>query len=218
MPLTLYMVDGSPPCRAVQLLAKELSVTFTPKNVNIPAKEQYAPEFLKINPQHTVPVLDDNGFILIDSHAIMTYLVSKYGKNDSLYPKDLQKRAIVDQRLHFDSNILFARGARIVKRVFYEQKRDVLPEDLAALVEAYEIVEKFLDSNKYVAGDELTVADFSFWTSLTTWNGIGCYTEEKYPRIAAWLKRMSELPYSKLNKEAVDGFKGYWLQLIGQKQ
>ncbi|XP_050515176.1 glutathione S-transferase 1-like [Diabrotica virgifera virgifera] len=217
MPL-LYMIDGSPPCRAVQLLAQELSIPLTLKNVNIPAKEQFAPEFLKINPQHTVPVLDDNGFILIDSHSIMTYFVSKYGKNDSLYPKDLQKRAIVDQRLHFDSNILFARGARIVKRVFYEQKRDVVPEDLAALVEAYEIVEKFLDSNQYVAGDKLTVADFSFWTSLTTWNGIGVYTEDKYPRIAAWLNRMSELPYSKINKEAVDSFKGYFLQLTGQAQ
>uniref|UniRef100_A0A6P7H036 Glutathione S-transferase 1-like n=1 Tax=Diabrotica virgifera virgifera TaxID=50390 RepID=A0A6P7H036_DIAVI len=150
MPL-LYMIDGSPPCRAVQLLAQELSIPLTLKNVNIPAKEQFAPEFLK-------------------------------------------------------------------KRVFYEQKRDVVPEDLAALVEAYEIVEKFLDSNQYVAGDKLTVADFSFWTSLTTWNGIGVYTEDKYPRIAAWLNRMSELPYSKINKEAVDSFKGYFLQLTGQAQ
>lgn len=42
-----------------------------------------------------------------DSHAICTYLVSKYGKDDSLYPKDLLVRAKVDQRLHFDTGILF---------------------------------------------------------------------------------------------------------------
>lgn len=61
----------------------------------------------QINPQHTVPTLDDDGYILWDSHAINTYLVEKYGKDDSLYPKDLKKRGRVDQRLHFNSGVLF---------------------------------------------------------------------------------------------------------------
>lgn len=38
----------------------------------------------------------------------MPYLVSKYAKNDSLYPKDLIKRAKIDQRLHFDTAIIFS--------------------------------------------------------------------------------------------------------------
>ena len=66
-----------------------------------------------MNPQHTVPTLDDDGFTIWDSHAISTYLVSKYAKDDSLYPKDLQKRAVVDQRLHFESGIIFSRLLRI---------------------------------------------------------------------------------------------------------
>ncbi|CAG9839370.1 unnamed protein product [Diabrotica balteata] len=214
--LLLYQ-NGAPPSRAVQLVAEALSIKLTLKYVDVLTKEQFAPEFLKMNPQHTLPVLDDNGFILFDSHAIMPYLVSKYGKNDSLYPKDLQKRAIVDQRLHFDSNILNVRGAVIVKRVFLEKKRDIVPEQLQALEEAYEIVEKFLGSNKYVAGNELTIADFSFWTTITNWNAVGLCTEDKYPKITAWLKRMSELPYSKFNKDAEDAFKATWNELMAKK-
>lgn len=38
-----------------------------------------------------------------DSHAIVCYLVGKYGKTDELYPKDLVKRERVDQRLYFDA-------------------------------------------------------------------------------------------------------------------
>lgn len=61
----------------------------------------------KINPQHTVPTLDDDGYILSNSHAINAYLVDKYGKDDSLYPKDLKKRGVVNQRLFFNEGIFF---------------------------------------------------------------------------------------------------------------
>lgn len=70
--------------------------------------------FLQLNPQHTVPTLKDGDFAIWDSHAISAYLVDKYGKDDSLYPKDLQKRAVVDQRLHFDSGVVFPRLSAIV--------------------------------------------------------------------------------------------------------
>jgi glutathione S-transferase len=52
--------------------------------------------------------------VLWDSHAIMSYLVSKSSKDDSLYPKDLKKRALVDQRLHFDSGVAFALALKIL--------------------------------------------------------------------------------------------------------
>lgn len=69
--------------------------------------------YFQMNPQHTIPTMDDDGFIIWDSHAIMGYLVGKYGKSNSLYPENPKKRAVIDQRLHFDSNYLFPRGAAI---------------------------------------------------------------------------------------------------------
>lgn len=69
-----------------------------------------------MNPQHTVPTLNDAGYILWDSHAINAYLVGMYGLNDFLYPSDLKKRAIVDQRLHFDSNVLYPCFTKLVSQ------------------------------------------------------------------------------------------------------
>lgn len=49
----------------------------------------------------------DDGFVLTESRAMLMYLASKYGKDDSLYPKDPQKRAVVDMRLFFDVSTLY---------------------------------------------------------------------------------------------------------------
>lgn len=59
-------------------------------------------------------MLTDGDTIIWDSHAIIAYLVRKYGKDDSLYPKDFAKRALVDQRLHFEGSVVFVTIRQIV--------------------------------------------------------------------------------------------------------
>ena len=51
--------------------------------------------------------MKDGNFILNESRPIATYLVSKYGKDDKLYPKDVETRAVVDQRLYFDMGAFY---------------------------------------------------------------------------------------------------------------
>lgn len=65
----------------------------------------------QLNPQHTIPTLVDGNLNLWESRAIIAYLVEKYGKTDSLYPKDPAKRAVVNQRMYFDMGTLYDRFA-----------------------------------------------------------------------------------------------------------
>nr|WET52665.1 glutathione S-transferase [Phaedon brassicae]WET52790.1 glutathione S-transferase [Phaedon brassicae] len=203
---TLYMIITSPPVRSVLMCAKAIGVDLKSVNVDLFVGDHHKPEFLKMNPQHTVPVLDDDGFILTDSHAIMSYLVSKYGKDKSLYPTDLQQRALVDHRLHFDSSILFARGLIVSWSVLFEGAKEIPQKLLDQLFEAIHMVEKFLQKTKYVAGDHVTIADFSFVTSITSWAPYLPVPLKEFPKITAWLKKMKELPYYSENQIGLDQF------------
>lgn len=107
MPIDLYYMDVSAPCRAVMMTAKLIGVELNMKMTNLMAGEHMKPEFLAINPQHNVPTVDDNGFHLNESRAICAYLINQYAKDDTLYPKEPKVRALVDQRLYFDMGVLY---------------------------------------------------------------------------------------------------------------
>lgn len=102
------------------------------KEVNLFAKEQLAPEFISINPQHCVPTIDDGGFYLWESRgeliritksdlsriinflfrpfaAIAQYLVEAKAPRSSLLPSSPAERALVYQRLYFDAGTLYPR-------------------------------------------------------------------------------------------------------------
>ncbi|KAH8400721.1 hypothetical protein KR009_000526 [Drosophila setifemur] len=192
--LTLYGIDGSPPVRSVLLTLNALGVDFEYKVVNLMTGEHLKPEYLKINPLHTVPTLDDDGFFIGDSHAINAYLVSKYGKDDSLYPRDLQKRAIVDQRMHYESGPISLAG-RALSTPLRQGKTEIPKASFDALEEVFKNLNLFLESGDYLAGNNLTIADFHVITVLSTVTLLRDVDASKYPKLAGWIQRIKQLPY-----------------------
>ncbi|XP_043643103.1 glutathione S-transferase 1-like [Drosophila teissieri] len=194
--LILYGLEASPPVRAAKLTLAALGVPYEYVVVNTLAKENLSEEFLKKNPQHTVPTLEDDGHFIWDSHAIIAYLVSKYGKTDSLYPKDLLQRAVVDQRLHFESGVIFSGALNSIAKPFFVSGQTTIPKErYNAIFEVYDFVETFLTGHDYIAGDQLTIADFSVITSIPALAVFADIDPVKYPKITAWIKRIEELPY-----------------------
>lgn len=80
--------------------------------------EHLKAEFIKLNPAHQIPVLVDNDFTLSESRAILSFLFDKYQPNSPLYPNDVYKRAVINQRLYFDA-LIFERNAAAL--VSYEK-------------------------------------------------------------------------------------------------
>lgn len=170
------------------------------------AKDHLTPEFLEINPQHTVPTLVDDGFSIWESRAILCYLVEKYGKDDSLYPNDPQKRAVINQRLFFDMGTLYKSFAEY----FYPQlmrKEPADDEKLKKMEEAIEFLNIFLANGSYAAGDEPSIADHSLFASISTLGATG-YDFSQFENVTRWFELCkSSLPGVEANEEGIEAMK-----------
>ena len=101
MVVELWGFRSSPPARMCEMVLSMLDVEYDYRFIDFSKKENYSEDFLKVNPQHNVPVLVDGKLKINESVAIMTYLVEKYGgKSHFLYPNDRKDvKATINQRL-----------------------------------------------------------------------------------------------------------------------
>ncbi|XP_016984879.1 glutathione S-transferase 1-like [Drosophila rhopaloa] len=208
--IVLYGADISPCVRAVKLTFKVLNLDYEYKEVNLIGGEHLGEEFIKKNPQHTVPVLDDNGTIIWDSHAIATYLVDKYGKSDELYPKDLVKRAIINQRLFFDASVIFANLADVSCLFWRSGITEVPQEPLDTIHRGLQLLETFLGDSPYLAGDKLTLADLCTGPTVSSIPAAVDIDAAVYPKITSWLDRLNKLPfYKEINEVPAQTYVGF---------
>lgn len=205
--LVLYGMDISPPVHACLLTLRALDIPFEYVEVDLISGEQKKEEFVKKNPQHTVPLLEDDGTCIWDSHAICSYLVDKYGKTDDLYPKDLVKRAHVQQRLYFDASVLFMSLKNICTPFIQKDLKIVPQEKIDNIRDGYTHLETFLGDNPYVTGDTLTIADFCCAATVSSLPAFLEIDPETFPKITTWLARLSELPY--YQESNADGVEKY---------
>nr|QHU79971.1 glutathione S-transferase D4 [Bemisia tabaci] len=208
--IDLYYMPFSPPCRAVIMTAKLLEVDINLKFTDLFKGEQNTPEFLKMNSLHTIPVLDDDGFVLYESRAILRYLANKYEKDDLLYPKDPQKRALVDQALDFDMNTFY--------RPFFDYWIYCMigpaPHDEERFQKVYKsfpIFDDMLKNSDFVTGKNLTIADISLLAGVSSVNAVG-FDIANYPNIVRWFANCKQAvpDYQELNDNGVQEFKKLW--------
>ncbi|XP_030573660.1 glutathione S-transferase D4-like [Drosophila novamexicana] len=189
--MDFYYMPGSAPCRSVIMTAKALGVELNKKLLNVMEGEQLKPEFLKINPQHTIPTIVDNGFALWESRAILIYLVEKYGKDDSLYPKNPKQQALVNQRLYFDIGVLFKSFYDYYSPLFRLNKPGD-PEDYKKIEAAFSLLDTFLEGQQYVAGSNLTIADIAILASVSTFVAMK-FELKNYPNVAKWYENAQKV-------------------------
>ncbi|SMG56031.1 glutathione S-transferase family protein [Paraburkholderia susongensis] len=77
--MTLYDHPLSGNCHKVRLLLSMLGLSYRSEFIDVPNEAHHAPAFGAVNPLRQIPALDDDGHIVCDSQAILTYLAHRFG-------------------------------------------------------------------------------------------------------------------------------------------
>ena len=197
MGVQIYGNEGSPACRCVFLVARAIGVDYELKPIYPMAGETRTEEFLRMNPAHTIPTMDDEGLYLGESRAIATYLLNKYAPDSDLYPKDPAARARVEQRLFFDVD-LFAALRGVLGALLYTKDLQQYEAALTKVDGCIDLLETFLKRSAFVAGETMSVADLAILANVSTMEASDMDLS-RWPRVERWLKKMKELPYYSVN-------------------
>lgn len=141
-----------------------------------------------------MPTLIDDGEAFYDSHAIVTYLVSKYAANDALYPADLVLRAKIDQRLYFDAGVLTPQLKCLVAPILFAQALELDPDTVRQTHRIYEQIEAYL-VRRFMVGNSMTVADITCAATMFTLEHLVPVEADLYPRIKLWLTFMEQVAH-----------------------
>jgi len=133
----------------------------------------------------------DNGFAIWESRAIVIYLVEKYGKADTLLPKDPKTRAVVNQRLFFDIGPLYDAISSYYFPLFRTGKLGD-QEALDKVNAAFEFLNTFLEGQDYLAGSQLTVADIVILASVSPIE-MAPFDLKKFPNLERWYKNAQKV-------------------------
>lgn len=212
--MKLYYHPVSTTSRPILQFCADHDIAYEGEVVDLMSGAHHQEPFISINPNRLVPVLDDDGFILSESSAILKYLAEKY--DSPSYPKDLRARARVNEAMDwFNSNFYREFGYNLVyPQVFPhhvrssdESNRSTMEWGKSKATACLNVLDThMLGANKrYLCGDDVTVGDYFGAAILSIGEWVGA-EYSRYPNISGWLDRMkSRSSWAKVN-EAHDGF------------
>jgi len=161
------------------------------------------PEFLAINPNGAVPLLEDGDFRLAESSAILRYLAEKC--RAASYPDDPRARARVHERMDwFNTGLYRDLGYGLIyPQVIETYRKGDDQAQRAHLAWSRDKAKHWLEildrhhigpTNNFVCGNEPTLADF-MGACYVTLGDVIRLDYSAYPNVARWLTNVKALPY-----------------------
>jgi glutathione S-transferase len=157
------------------------------------------PEYLAMNPNGLVPVIDDAGFVLYESNAIVRYLAARDPAH-ALWPEEARKSADVDRWMEWQSTsftpAMWAIFWQLVRTP--ADKRDaaaieasrVKSEKLATILDAHLAKRRFLTDHGFSAADIVVGCAAHRWLNLPA-------KRESRPHLERWYGELKSRPGSR---------------------
>jgi GST-like protein len=189
---------ATPNGHKIHIMLEECGLPYRVIPVDIGAGDQFKPEFLAISPNNKIPaIVDPDGpdgqpISLFESGAILLYLAGKSGK---FLPASTADKYRVMQWLFFQvGHIGPMLGQAHHFRIYAIEKIGYAIERYTNEAKRlYGVLDRQLGRSRYVAGDELTIADIAMFPWLRSWKNQGIEWDD-YPQLKGWFDEIAARP------------------------
>lgn len=182
---------ATPNGNKLHIMLEECSLLYEVVPVRLGKREQYSPEFLRINPNAKIPaIVDPDGpagrsLTLFESGAILIYLAEKTGR---FLPRDAEGRYLAIQWVMFQ---LANTGPMFGQLHHFKSSA---PEKLNYAIRRYEdeskrllgVLETRLGESAWLAGEDYSIADICNWPWCRSWIHTLGYSLADFPRLERW--------------------------------
>ena len=196
--MKLYSFPYSSNARKARMAALLLGIDLELVTVDLGKGDQRKPEYLAINPMGRVPALDDNGFMLWESNAIMAYLADKKPGN-TLYPAAAQPRADVNRWLFWAANHWSPAVAALVFENLLKARFNLGAPEPVQVKRQEDSVRTFgsvldahLAKRQWVCGSAITIADLAI-AAILMWTGPAKFPVQSFGHVQSWFARVKGL-------------------------
>ena len=157
------------------------------------------PDYMQLNPNSTVPVLEDDGFVLWESNVIVRYLCAKYALGN-LYPSDLQERFDAERWMEWQQTTVNPASRpgfwNLIRTPLAERDPAVIAASNAAVERLMATLDAHLAERDFMLGERFTMADIPMACEVHRWFGLP-QARESRPHIERWYARVSARQTSK---------------------
>ena len=154
------------------------------------------PEYLRMNPNGQVPVIDDGGFVLWESNAIVRYLSSRYGEG-TLWPADPRARADTDRWMDWQTSewqpAMLQAFLGLVRTPEENRDHAAIAASAAKANAKALVLEQTLQGREFVGGSQITMGDIVVGCAAHRWLGIPM-ERPATPALSAWYRRLMMRP------------------------
>lgn len=194
--IRLYTAQ-TPNGRKASIALEELGLGYDVTWVKLDAGEQLAPAFLAKNPNHKIPVLEDDGQVIWESGAILLHLGERHDPKGTILPKDPKRRIEAIQYAFFQTGGLGPNLGRLGA-----QLRKPAAERNAEMVETFgdevsrllSVLERILDDGRpFLAGD-YSIGDIMHYPWLQPLHAMKAPPLLDQPKTLAWVERIAARP------------------------
>lgn len=191
-PIKLYRNPKSGHCHRAELMLAFLGLPYETIDLDMANGAHKAPDYLKVSPFGLVPAIDDGGYTMADSNAILVYLVQNYAKDSDWIPSDPKEAAEVQRWLTIAADNIYSGpcAARLVKVFGAGLNHEAAVKKAHDL---FKIMDTHLSDRDWLATDKITIADVAGYSYIAH-APEGAVSLDPYPNIQAWLKRIEGHP------------------------